>query len=272
MAKAAALKIDIPRAISTPRTGNAKEEPQRRCVQAGVEPAQSDAGGHARWAATRNADAEGHRAGSRIKIAFTDQAVTDFFNANRAQFNVPEEAYHIAQLVITPVRDPQLANGTGDDATTPEQAAAKVRMLMERLKAGASFRDLATGCSEDPESAPRGGDMGLIPVSKLGQAAPALRDAVLNKAPGSVNVASVGGAYTLVLVVAHELAGQRDLSTPGVRERITDALKSRREQLLRTAYLTAIRSDAKVVNYEARRVVESKGTVTASQPPSLLKK
>ena len=33
-------------------------------------------------------------------------------------------------------------------------------MLMERLKAGASFRDLAAGYSEDPESAPRGGDLG----------------------------------------------------------------------------------------------------------------
>ena len=204
------------------------------------------------------------------KVTVTDKAVTDFFNANRAQFNVPEEAYHIAQLVVTPVRDQQIANGTGDDATTPQAAVEKVRMLMERLKAGASFRDLAAGYSEDPESAPRGGDMGLIPVSKLKQAAPALRDAVLNKAPGAVNVAGVGGAYTLVLVVAHEQAGQRDLSTPGVRERITETLKARKEQLLRTAYLTSIRSDATVVNYEARRVVES--MVAAAPPPTLLKK
>ena len=91
-------------------------------------------------------------------------------------------------------------------------------MLMERLKAGASFQDLAAGYSEDPESAPRGGDLGLIPVSSLKQAPPALRDAILNKAPGAVNVASAGGGYSLVLVVAHEQAGQRDLSTPGMRD------------------------------------------------------
>ena len=65
----------------------------------------------------------------------------------------------------------------------------------------------------------------------------------MNKAPGSVNVASGGGAYTLVLVVAHEPAGQRDLSTPGVRERITETLRARKEQLLRTAYLTTARND-----------------------------
>ena len=73
------------------------------------------------------------------KVAVTDQEVTDFFNANRAQFNVPEESYRLAQIVITPVRDAQITNGTGDDATSPQAAAAKVQMLMERLKAGASF-------------------------------------------------------------------------------------------------------------------------------------
>ncbi len=143
---------------------------------------------------------------------------------------------------------------------------AKAQMLMERLKGGATFGDLAAGYSEDPETAPRGGDLGLVPVSRLKQLPPALRDAVLNKAPGSVNVASVGGGHTLVLVVSHEQAGQRDLSTPGVRERITDALRGRREQLLRAAYLTAARNDANVVNHLARRLVESNGAMPSLQP------
>jgi peptidyl-prolyl cis-trans isomerase SurA len=130
-------------------------------------------------------------------------------------------------------------------------------MLMEKLKGGASFRELAAGYSEDPETAPNGGDLGLVPISRLKQAPAHLRNAVLNKTPGTVNVASAGGGYTLVLVVAHEPAGQRDLSTPGVKERITNTLRSRREQLMRTAYLSALRDDAEVVNHFARRLVES---------------
>jgi peptidyl-prolyl cis-trans isomerase SurA len=200
------------------------------------------------------------------KISVTDQDITDFFNTHRAEFNVAEESYHLAQIVVTPVREPQVANSTGDDAATPQAAMAKVRMLMERLQAGASFRDLAVSYSEDPESAPRGGDLGLVPLSRLKQAPAPLRDAVLNKAPGSVNVASAGGSYTLVLVVAHEAAGQRDLSTPGVREDITQAIRSRKDQLLRSAYLAATRSDASVVNYMARRVVESNGKMPTAQP------
>ena len=198
------------------------------------------------------------------QVAIGDPDVTQFFDANRAQFNLAEEAYHIAQIVITPQRDQQVANTTGDDAATPQEAVAKARTIMERLKGGASFRELATSYSEDPASAQRGGDMGLIPVSQLQQAPPALRNAVLNKGPGTVNVASAGnGAFTIVLVVAREAAGQRDLATPGVKDQITNTLKTRKEALLRAAYLTALRTDAAIVNHLARRVVQAKGT-----PPS----
>jgi peptidyl-prolyl cis-trans isomerase SurA len=193
------------------------------------------------------------------KVAVTDQDVTDFFNANRAQFNLPEDAYHLAQIIVTPVREAQLANRTGDDAATPQAASEKTAMLMERLKAGAAFRDLALDYSEDPESAPRGGDLGLVPLSALKQAPPALRDAVLNVTPGSARVVSQGGAHTIVYVVAKEAAGQRDPSMPEVRDRINQTLRGRREQLLRTAYLTSARSQANVVNHLARRLVESQG-------------
>jgi peptidyl-prolyl cis-trans isomerase SurA len=193
------------------------------------------------------------------KVTVTAQEVSDFFLANRSQFNLTEEAYHLAQIVVTPVREQQVANRTGDDATTPQAAAEKVKMLMERLKAGANFAELAMGYSEDPETAPRGGDLGLVPISRLKQAPPQLQAVVLKKTAGTVNVASMGGAHTLVLVVAHEQAGQRDLSTPGVSDRITEALKARKEQLLRAAYLTAARSDADVDNHLARRIVETQG-------------
>jgi peptidyl-prolyl cis-trans isomerase SurA len=198
------------------------------------------------------------------KIAVTDKDVSDFFAANRAQFNMPEESYHIAQIVVTPVHEAQVTNRTGDDAATPQAAAAKVQMLMERLKAGAAFQDLAVGYSEDGESAARGGDLGFVPVSRLKQAPANLRDAVLNKAPGTVTVVSAAGAHTIVLVVGHEMAGQRDPSMPEVRQRIVDTLRGRKEQLLRSAYLIAARSDAQVTNYFARRLVESQ-----SKPPSL---
>ena len=39
------------------------------------------------------------------KITVTDQDINDFFQANKAQFNLTEDAFHIAQIVVTPRRD-----------------------------------------------------------------------------------------------------------------------------------------------------------------------
>ena len=89
---------------------------------------------------------------------------------------------------------------------------------------------------------------------------------MLKVKPGTVNIVSQGGAHTLVAVVAHEPAGQRDLSTPAVKESITSNLRARKEQLLRTAYLTALRTDAQVVNHLARRLVQSQGKVPSLAP------
>jgi peptidyl-prolyl cis-trans isomerase SurA len=266
LAKARALKIELPEAELDTAYAEAKknisdEAFQQELSKRNLAPADMREGLRRELLTQKVIERE---VGS--KIAVTDQQISEFFNANRAQFNLAEDAYHIAQIIVTPVREAQLANRSGDDAATPQAAMAKTRMLMERLKAGASFRDLAMDYSEDPESAPRGGDLGLVPVSRLKQAPPPLRDAVLNKAPGTVNVVSADGAHTVVLVAAFEKAGQRDLSMAPVRDRITATLRGRQEQLLRAAYLTAIRSDATVVNYLARRIVESQGKMPSLAP------
>ena len=97
-----------------------------------------------------------------------------------------------------------------------QAAAAKIRMAMERLKAGGSFRELAMGYSEDPESSRRAAAIwaSCRCSRSTGAAATARRGA--EQGGGPVSVVSAGGAHTLVLVAGHEMAGQRDLSTPVV--------------------------------------------------------
>jgi peptidyl-prolyl cis-trans isomerase SurA len=198
------------------------------------------------------------------KISVSDQDVSDFYNANRAQFNVAETQYRIAQIVVTPVREPQQVNRLNSDAASPAEAQQKVQMLMDRLKGGADFAQLAADYSEDPQTAPRGGDLGFVPASALEQVQPALRNAVLQSEPGNVNLVSAGGGHTLVLFVSKETAGQRDLSTPGVRDTIRQGLQDRKAQLLHAAYVTTVRNEATIVNYLARSIVQSQGN-----PPSL---
>src|SRR5579862_6337697 len=65
------------------------------------------------------------------KISITDQDVADFYNANKAQFNVAEPQYRIAQIVVTPRKEPQIRNRKNDDATNDAEAQRKVKMLMD---------------------------------------------------------------------------------------------------------------------------------------------
>jgi parvulin-like peptidyl-prolyl isomerase len=168
---------------------------------------------------------------------------------------------------VTPVPDPQPANLAGDDAITAQEAQMKADGLMRRLQEGAPFDELARQHSEDPQTAPRGGDLGLVPVSALKQIAPALRNAVLKSTPGAVTPVNINGMHTLVLMRGLEKAGQRDPSMPQVRENIVSTLRARKEQLLRAAYLTALRSDADVENYFARRLVAEATKAAPSATP-----
>ena len=203
------------------------------------------------------------------KIAITDETIRQFYDQNRAQFNVPETRYRVAQIVVTPIPG-QVRNRANDDASTPEEAQRKVQMLLGRLKGGANFSTLAAEQSEDPQSGPQGGDLGWVPVSALSQAPPEFRKAVMNGKPGNVSVITAGGAYSLVLLAGIEEAGQRDLSTPGVKESIQGALRERKEQLLSAAYLGAARNDVKVTNYLARQVMSSQASKpgVAPSPPT----
>jgi peptidyl-prolyl cis-trans isomerase SurA len=193
------------------------------------------------------------------KIGVTDQEIGDFYTANRAGFNVPETQYHLAQIVIAPVRQPELRNRKNDDAATPAEAVRKAQMIMDRLRAGDKFSELAADYSEDPNSLPQAGDLGFVTASALNRVPPALRDAVLKSQPGTVKLVNVGGTLTIVLLVDVQAAGQRELNDPGVRDNIRDTLRQRKEQVLRTAYLGAARNDAKVVNYLARQIVDGQG-------------
>jgi len=141
-------------------------------------------------------------------------------------------------------------------------------MLMAQLKGGADFGAVAMDYSEDPQSAPQGGDMGYIPMSQLQKAPALLRDTVLKTTPGSVSKVSADGAHSLVLVVSREEAGQRDLNSPTVKDGIKNSLHDQRLQLLRSAYLSAIRTDAKVTNHLANQIVAAAGNVKPSVLPA----
>ncbi|HKV63280.1 MAG TPA: SurA N-terminal domain-containing protein [Candidatus Acidoferrum sp.] len=198
------------------------------------------------------------------KISITDQDVTDFYNANKAQFNVAEPQYHIAQIVVTPRKEQQLRNRRNDDATNEAEAERKVKMLIDRLNSGADFAQLAMDYSEDINTAGTGGDLGYVPESALNQSDPALKKAVVGLKAGQVSppilVQPKDGARILILkLITRESPGLRGIAEPQVQQTIRDTLRNRKEQLLRLAYLAIARDGARVTNFLAEQVVEAAG-------------
>src|SRR5260221_353873 len=112
------------------------------------------------------------------KISISDQDIADFYASNKQQFNVAEPQYRIAQIVVTPRKEPVIRNRKNDDATNEAEVSRKVKMLMDRLNSGADFATLAMDYSEDINSAATGGDLGYVPESSLNQSDPTLKRVV----------------------------------------------------------------------------------------------
>ena len=201
------------------------------------------------------------------KINISDQDITDYYNSHRAEFNLIEPQYHLAQIFVTPAPNPQVRNLQNSKAQNDAEAKKKIEMIVNRLDSGDDFATLAMNYSEDTETSTNGGDLGFTPESALHNTDPATRDAVMKLKPGQYSPVIVVGnpanrqvyGYRIVKLVAKEPAGQRALNDPRVQQAIREQLRDRREQLLKAAYYEVLRDHAKIENYFAQEVLDTTG-------------
>ena len=194
------------------------------------------------------------------KISISDADVKAFYESNKAMFNLAEPQVHLAQILVTSVPDPQVRNLKNDKAQSDDEARKKIQMLEVRLRKGEDFGMLAQNYSEDPNSAPNGGDLGFVPQSALEKADLELRRMVSVLGPSEISpVVRTPQAYRIIKVISREPAGQREFSDPRVQQTIRDSLISRKDQLLKAAYYESARNEAEVVNYLAQSIVAGAG-------------
>ncbi len=194
--------------------------------------------------------------GSHISISDADVAA--FYNANKASYNLPEARVHLSQILVTSSPDPNISNLKNDKAQNDQQAHNKIQMIDLRVRQGEDFATLAQSYSEDA-SAANGGDLGFVPESALDKANPELRKMILDMTPGQVSpVIHTQEGYRIIKLISKEPAGQRELNDPRVQEEIRQGLFQQKEQVLTAAFYEVARSQAKVVNYYAESVLESR--------------
>jgi peptidyl-prolyl cis-trans isomerase SurA len=198
------------------------------------------------------------------KVTVSDADVTSYYNQHKAEFNLIETQYHLAEIRVTSVPSPQPGNLQGSKATTDAEAKKKIQALKNRLDAGEDFGALAMNFSENPETASNGGDMGFHYESEM-RSDPTVYAAVTKLKAGQITdilplldaqtKKPVG--YAIYKLMSREPAGQRDLNDPRVQQAIRQQLRDGRAQLLKSAYFEILRDQAKVENFFAEEVFKN---------------
>ncbi len=190
-------------------------------------------------------------------IVITDADVTAFYNANKASFNLAEPRVHMAQILVTPNPEPSAGNLRNSKAQNDVEAGRKIREIQGRLQRGEEFGLVAHNYSEDPVSAPNGGDLGFITESALEKANVELRKMVMSLAPGAISpIIKTQEGYRIFKIISKESAGQRELNDPRVQQAIRQGLRDGQAQLLKNAYFEMLHDEAKVHNYFAEQILK----------------
>ena len=192
------------------------------------------------------------------KISITDREISDFYNNNKAMFNLAEPTIHLAQILVTKQADPSVQNLKQDKAINDDQAKKKIEMIRRRIESSDDFAMLAQNYSEDPATTQNGGDLGFIPESALDKVSPEFRRLVLSTPPGRVTpVIPSSEGYRIIRIMSREPAGQRELNDPKVQQNIRETLLNRKDQMLKHAYYEVARNETKVINYYALSIAPS---------------
>jgi peptidyl-prolyl cis-trans isomerase SurA len=195
------------------------------------------------------------------RITVTDADVRNYYDANKAAFNLIEPTYRLAEIVVTDQGSSQSGNLQNNKAANDEDARKKIQAIKTRIDSGEDFGQLAANFSEDTRTNQNGGEMGFLPESQL-KGIPVVYAAItkLNAGQTTDIIPQVDPtthkpvAYAIFKLISKDAAGQRQYDDPRVQQSIRQQLHESRAQLLQTAYREMLSDQAKVENFFAEQV------------------
>lgn len=195
------------------------------------------------------------------KISISDKEVEDFYNNNRQQF-VNARGVQLAMIVVDPA-DNATQGIQPNDAKNDAEAKLKIDNVYQRLKAGADFATVARATSEDPTSLLKGGDIGFATEDDLKQNG--FPPELVGRFFGPMEVGGYtepirfnsGKWYIFKLEEKRLQTENLTLESPGVRQRITQALINQRKDILNSALLETAMYEAKIINSLATNMLSN---------------
>jgi len=146
------------------------------------------------------------------KVTVTADAGKKFYDENKARFR-QDDSVHASHILIRTAENA--------DAAAKAKAKSQADDLLAQIKKGGDFAALAKQHSQDPGSAPNGGDLGFF---SKGQMVPAFEQAAFSLKPGQTSgVVETPFGYHIIRV--SEAKAGRDLSYDEVKGQIEEYLK-----------------------------------------------
>jgi peptidyl-prolyl cis-trans isomerase SurA len=200
------------------------------------------------------------------KINITDAEISGYYAAHKAEFNLIEPRYHLAQIVVTGGPSQQTGNLQNNKASGDADAKKKIQTLQNKLENGDDFGAVAMNFSENANNASNGGDMGFAFESQLRTELPDVYNAIGKIKSGQITgiLPIYDGAgpgrrtvgYAIYKLIGREPAGQRELNDPRVQQGIHQLLHDSHAQLLKNAYFEMLHDEAKIHNYLADHILK----------------
>ncbi|HET9284076.1 MAG TPA: peptidylprolyl isomerase [Candidatus Angelobacter sp.] len=189
----------------------------------------------------------GQEVGSKLGSQITNEDIKDWYDKHQKELEGPEEIALSEIMVSTQPKaeDKDKQQGATQDQPAAEDPAkvaaaeAKANQLLDELKKGAKFDELAKKSSDGPTAA-QGGTLGDF---KRGELAKDLEDKTFAlKAGENTGVIRTKQGFIILKVTAHRPAGVPPLNE--ISERIKEAIYSERLEPAARAYLTKLREQA----------------------------
>ncbi|HXO39523.1 MAG TPA: peptidylprolyl isomerase [Candidatus Acidoferrum sp.] len=189
----------------------------------------------------------GQEVGGKLHISNED--IQDWYNKHQKELEGQEEIGLSEIMVSTQPakqnvesKDKQAAEqakALPEDPAKVAEAEAKANQLLEQLKKGAKFDDLAKKSSDGPTAA-QGGTLGAF---KRGELARDLEEKTFSLKQGeTTGVIRTKQGFIILKVTAHRAAGVPPLKD--ISDRIREAIYSERLEPAARAYLTKLREQA----------------------------
>ncbi len=172
------------------------------------------------------------------KINVTEEDAKKYYDENPTRFEAKEQV-RASHILIKP----DTTDSEADPNQAKAEAKAKIQGLLEQIKGGADFAELAKANSADPGSAVNGGDLKFFP---RGQMVPPFDKAAFALEVGKVSdIVETRFGYHIIKVTDHKEAGT--VSFEQAKNSLVRQLTQRKQAEFANKYIESLKAAANIV-------------------------